>query len=110
MVPEPTSTPELWVLVATPTRRDAEVTCALLQQGGVDGVAFSELAPLAESMQAGVGAVMLTDAALSSAGIDRVFSILAEQPAWSDIPVILLTPDFRHSPATARALQALTAP
>jgi signal transduction histidine kinase len=99
---------ETRVLVATPTRRDAEVTCALLEKAGVACEAFAEPVALAAAIHEGVGAVMLTDAALAVPGMERLFAALEHQPPWSDIPVILLTPDRQHSRATAHALEAFT--
>jgi signal transduction histidine kinase len=108
MTPEHDPALEERVLVSTPTRRDADVTCALLARSGIACEAFTGLGALAGAIHAGVGVVVLTDAALVGDDIERVFAALAGQPAWSDVPVILLTPDRRHSAATTRALDAFT--
>jgi signal transduction histidine kinase/CheY-like chemotaxis protein len=91
-----------------PTRRDGEVTCALLGNAGIACEALDDVDALVGTAEAGVGAIMLTDATLASHGIERLFAFFARQPDWSDIPVILLTPDRRHSAATATALEAFT--
>ena len=96
------------VLLAAPTRRDAEVTCALLEKAGVECEAFQDLPPLVAAIASGVGAIVLTDAALAAPGMDALFAALGDQPPWSDVPVILLTPDRQHSRATANALHAFT--
>ena len=96
------------VLIAAPTRRDARVTCELLERAGIPCESFEELATLASAVHAGVGAIMLTDAALVAPGMDLVFAALACQPDWSDIPVILLTPERQQAADTSRALDAFT--
>jgi signal transduction histidine kinase len=96
------------VLVAAPTRRDARVTCELLERAGIACESFAELPPLATAVHEGVGAIMLTDAALAAPGMDLVFAALACQPDWSDIPVILLTPERQQASDTSRALDAFT--
>jgi signal transduction histidine kinase len=96
------------VLVSAPTRRDADVTCLLLEKARLACEAFTRPGALAEAARAGVGAIVLTDAALVDPGVDDVFAVLANQLEWSDVPVILLTPDREHSAATLRALDVLT--
>jgi signal transduction histidine kinase len=99
---------DMRVLLVAPTRRDAEVTCAMLEKAGIAGEVFNDVPRLAEAVASGVGAIMLTDAALAAPGMGELFAALDEQPPWSDVPVILLTPDRQHSRATAHALEAFT--
>lgn len=96
------------VLIAAPTRRDAQITCELLERAAIPCEAFEALSSLAAAVYEGVGAIMLTDAALVAPGMDLVFAALACQPDWSDIPVILLTPERQQASDTARALDAFT--
>jgi signal transduction histidine kinase len=108
MAPDPKLERNVRVLVAATTRRDGQVTSALLDQAGVFCEPFHDVGRLAAEIQKGVGAVMLTDAALVAPGIQAVLDALAAQPPWSEIPVILLTPDRRHSPVVENALSMLT--
>ncbi|HEY7929422.1 MAG TPA: ATP-binding protein [Steroidobacteraceae bacterium] len=86
------------VLILPPTRRDGEVTRELLQRSGLSSVVCQDAALLAQAMQAGAGALLLTDAALSSPGFEQVLEQLGTQPAWSDMPVVLLcAPDMYPS-------------
>lgn len=96
------------VLVFAPTARDGDVTRALLQQAGVRCELCPDLVFLAAEMQRGVGAVIFTDAALASASMQSVLSALQAQPDWSDIPVILLTPERQDAPVVRRVLEILT--
>jgi two-component system, sensor histidine kinase len=84
------------VLILPPTRRDGEVTRELVRRSGLSCVVCQDAALLAGEMQAGAGALLLTDAALSSPGFERVLEQLGAQPAWSDVPVVLLcSPDMQ---------------
>jgi len=108
MAPDPKPERNVRVLVAAPTRRDGQVTCALLDQSGVFCETIDSLEQLAIEIGEGVGALMLTDVALAAPGITAVLDALAAQPPWSDVPVILLTPDRQHSPVVERVLSVLT--
>jgi signal transduction histidine kinase/ActR/RegA family two-component response regulator len=96
------------VLVAAPTRRDAELTCGLLARAGIACEAIADLAAFAAGVEAGAGALVLTDAALADPAIDRVLAALALQPGWSDMPVIVLAPDRGQPMAMSRVLDSFT--
>ncbi len=96
------------VLVVTPTRRDAQVTADLLARERLVCVACPDLAALAAEFAAGVGVIVMTDAALNDAAMALVLAALNAQPGWSDIPVVLLARDRDTTPAALRVLQSLT--
>jgi signal transduction histidine kinase len=108
MPPEIEAANSLRVLVAAPTRRDADVTCALLERSGVNCHPCPGLRDMATEMLAGVGAVMLTDVAIIDPDMGMILAILERQPGWSDVPVILLTPDRQYHPAAVRVIDRLT--
>lgn len=108
MLPDADAAREARVLLAAPTRRDAAVTCAILERARIACEPFPDLASLAAAIPDGVGAIMLTDAALVAPGMDQVFAALAAQADWSDIPVLLLAPERQRGMATARAVEAFT--
>jgi len=101
-------TSELRVLVAAPTRRDGEITCDLLGREGVDCIVCSRLQDVADELDSGVGAVLLTDSALSDPAMGTLLQTIRQQPAWSDVPMLLLTRDKVHSPSAIRALESVT--
>jgi two-component system, sensor histidine kinase len=97
------------VLLVPPTRRDGEVTQNLLQRAALDGRVCADLMGLAAEVRAGVGVVMLTDISLFDPAMAVVQAALAEQPAWSDVPVVvLLTRDRQYSATGAGILGSLT--
>ncbi len=106
---EPTRVDALDVLIAAPTRRDVEVTGQLLRKAGVRSVPLErDCEAMLGQLRTDFGAVLLADAALDGRRMDALLAGLAEQPAWSDVPVVLLTGDRQRSPSAARMTRALT--
>jgi signal transduction histidine kinase/CheY-like chemotaxis protein len=92
------------ILIVPPTRRDGVVTVALLRQVDVACVVCADLADLAVELRAGVGVVMLTEAALVHPRMRGVLAALEEQPAWSDVPVLVLARERDQSTSALRVL------
>jgi signal transduction histidine kinase len=82
---------ELRVLVVAPTGRDGLLICNLLASKSISCVAISSAVTARIESQMSAGAVILAEEALTLAGIDEWAELIAEQPSWSDLPVILLT-------------------
>jgi signal transduction histidine kinase/ActR/RegA family two-component response regulator len=95
------------VLVLPPTRRDGEVTLALLAQAGLDGVVCATPEALGAQVVQGVAVVVLTEAALCDPSIEALLCVLAQQPPWSDLPLVVLARDRQPPPAVARVLDRL---
>ena len=81
---------EYRVLLLPATRRDAEVTTALLRREKLPVVCCENAHLLTRELDRGVGAILMTDDALADPGIDLVLEALGRQPPWSDIPAIVL--------------------
>jgi two-component system, sensor histidine kinase len=96
------------VLLVAPTRRDGDVTCALLRRAGIQVEAYDDLRALIEQIDLGLGALMLTDLALTDPAVDRLIAALNRQPPWSDVPVVLLTQDRERSPTSSQVLGQLS--
>jgi signal transduction histidine kinase len=95
------------VLVAPPTRRDGEVTLSLLKSSGLDGAACTTLAALGAQVAQGVGVMLLRDDAMHDPAMDALLELLAQQPPWSDVPVVMLARDRQPLPAMTRGLARL---
>ncbi len=95
------------VLLAAPTRRDAEITCSLLNKAGVACTVCAGLSELARQAEAGAGAILLTEEAMTAPGINHLLGALAKQPAWSDLPIVLLLRGGVLSPAASKVLRSL---
>jgi signal transduction histidine kinase/ActR/RegA family two-component response regulator len=96
------------VLVLPPTRRDGDVTRALLKDVGLDCDIVGNARMLASQLNTSIGAVVLTDAAVADPGLSSVMDVLDHQPQWSDMPVILLSKPEMRSPADKRRFGKLT--
>ncbi|HUS24032.1 MAG TPA: HAMP domain-containing sensor histidine kinase, partial [Candidatus Binatia bacterium] len=95
------------VLVLAPTGRDAANTERLLTRAGF-AVHLSQDAPgLCAEVARGAGAVLLTEEALTRDTDGVLPAMLLRQPAWSDLPFIVLTAGGPDSPGALHATQTL---
>jgi signal transduction histidine kinase/ActR/RegA family two-component response regulator len=78
------------ILVLTPTGRDSELISASLQRANVNCRTCHSWAELEREYRIGAAAILVSEEALDSAGARRLQELLQEQPAWSDLPVMLL--------------------
>jgi len=78
------------VLIFPPSRRDGDATARVLQDAGLSCTVCLSAASIARELNAGAGAVAMTDIALHAPDFGVLASALGSQPAWSDIPVVLL--------------------
>jgi signal transduction histidine kinase/CheY-like chemotaxis protein len=82
---------ENFVLMVTPTGKDAAVACEVLEKACIPCKICSNLTDLCKNIQDSAGALLLAEEALSFEDIPKLVDWLEKQPPWSDIPVILLT-------------------
>lgn len=94
------------LLILAPRGRDAEVAARLFGQNDIAVLVCRDMTALLEAIGIGAGAVMLTEEVLSALDADRLGEWIAEQPAWSDLPFIVLANGHR-APRSERALQRL---
>ncbi|HVX59697.1 MAG TPA: hybrid sensor histidine kinase/response regulator [Pirellulales bacterium] len=90
-----------------PTRRDGEVTVALLASAGLVCVRCRDLKELSVEIAAGAGALLLTEESLTAPGIDRLLAAINEQQSWSQLPVVMLMHGGAQSQSAARVLRSL---
>ena len=102
-----TSEAEKRVLFLPPTRKDGEVTCKLLAIAGLNSLICESVSQLTRELDEGCGAILLTEDALKGHGILEFLNRLQQQPAWSDIPVVMMVPGGAHSATAIRVIEAL---
>jgi PAS domain S-box-containing protein len=107
MISEAEDVNDYRICVLPPTRRDGEVTRALFERAGLKCAVCERPGALAAQIERGLGAIVLTDAALRIPSLNIVLAALAHQPSWSDVPTILLSRSAAWSPAIRRMLGAL---
>ena len=95
------------VLLVSPTRKDSEITSSLLSRTGLVCVVCDDLGRLAREIRSGAGAILLTEDAIAAPEIDEVLKSLAEQPPWSDLPIVMLMRGGVTSPGAGDVLRAL---
>ena len=100
---------ELRVLIFAPVGRDAALTSELLERASVPCHACGSLSELCTEIERGGGAVLLTEESLDHPELTQLSVTLDEQPAWSDISVLLFTGGerARTSLRTLRLLERL---
>jgi two-component system, sensor histidine kinase len=96
------------ILVLPPTRRDGDVTCAMLRNVGLDCDVVGNARMLASRLSTSIGAVVLTDAVVGDPDLSSVMEALDHQPQWSDVPVILLSRPVEQSHNYKRRFGKLT--
>lgn len=95
------------ILLRVPTRKDAEVTSLLLMKASMPHVVCENLPCLIRRTEEGAGAILLTEQALTEDGVEDLLKVLNSQPAWSDIPIVMLMQDAAASAGAAEALAAM---
>lgn len=79
------------ILIAAPVGRDAELMCAQLGKAGIPCESFRDLEALCREFDAGAGALLFTEEALPPEAMRTLVNALEKQPAWSEVPVMILT-------------------
>jgi signal transduction histidine kinase/CheY-like chemotaxis protein len=97
---------DLRVLVFAPIGRDAGLTGDLLRRAGIPCHICASVREICGEMHAGAGAILLTEEALSDPALDELAACLAEQPAWSDVSILLFAGGDRTQ-ASLRTLHKL---
>ena len=84
------------VLVLMPNARDGERTVHLLAEAGIAARSCDDLGSLCREMEAGAGAVLLTDETIAGDSDRKIESALVAQPAWSALPLLILAREGAH--------------
>lgn len=79
------------ILVVAPFGRDADLTCAQLTAHGLRCKSCKDVHSVSERMKEGVAAIIATEEALHGDGMMELNRALANQPAWSEIPIVIFT-------------------
>jgi signal transduction histidine kinase/DNA-binding response OmpR family regulator len=74
-----------------PHGRDSQIALRILQEAGFPALITHDLAGLSEELRSGAGLAIIADEALRNADIQPLLAQLGGQPAWSDLPIVLLT-------------------
>nr|WP_238340210.1 ATP-binding protein [Pseudomonas sp. SWRI18] len=71
--------------------RDSSLAQMMLGEAGYVGVIADNLEMLCEMLTQGAGLLIIAAEALRGANLEPLLELLHEQPAWSDLPIVLMT-------------------
>src|SRR5436190_7207586 len=91
----------LTAALLAPTGRDAVLAEDCLRQAGVEAIACGDFEELCARAETGVGAVLVTEEALTLERVRQLARAVRAQPPWSDLPIIVFSsrPDRLRSRA-----------
>ena len=95
------------VLVLAPQGRDAAIAARILDEAGLHAEICAGMADLGDLLGSGAGAVVMTEEALADPDSDQIVRWSSKQPAWSDLPFIVLTSHgggLERNPAAAHVV------
>jgi PAS domain S-box-containing protein len=83
--------PRLRALVLAPIGRDGAVAAGLVSRANVDVEICADLSALVAALADDVAFALITEEAIRNADLKPLARWIGEQPAWSDLPFILVT-------------------
>ncbi|MFJ7311924.1 ATP-binding protein [Pseudomonas sp. NPDC098747] len=78
-------------LILAPLGRDGQIALMILNEAGYGGLITPNLATLCTQLEVGAGLLLIAAEALRGPELETLFHYLEQQPAWSDLPIVLLT-------------------
>jgi len=81
----------LAVALYAPIGRDAALAAQLLSRAGIEPLPCATFERLADEIASGIGAVLITEEELTAARVSKLGELLREQPAWSDLPLVVFS-------------------
>ncbi|KAE9641993.1 response regulator [Pseudomonas sp. PB103] len=78
-------------LILAPVGRDSQIALMILNEAGLCGLVTAGLGSLCTELELGAGLLVIAAEALRGPELEALFEHLEQQPAWSDLPIVLLT-------------------
>lgn len=78
-------------IILAPLGRDSSLALMMLNEAGYSGIIASYLGMLCEALEHGCGLLIIAAEALRGVDLDPLLEHLHQQPAWSDLPIVLMT-------------------
>ena len=95
------------VLILAPTRKDAAIAESLMSSASLPSLVCSTIEDLVAGVQEGAAAILVAEEVVSAEGRALMANALAQQPAWSDLPVLIVTRPGADSTTVADAVRSL---
>jgi PAS domain S-box-containing protein len=93
------------VLIAAPLGKDAVLAAQVLERAGIAAKICGGLTEIADQLDDTTTAIVVAAEALVASDVASLLARLEEQPAWSDVPLILLTTSGSGDKMSQRALE-----
>ncbi|MGF6094026.1 ATP-binding protein [Pseudomonas sp. 18175] len=78
-------------IILAPLGRDGALALMMLNEAGYRGIVATDLNMLCQALAQGSGLLIIAAEALRGVELDPLLEHLHQQPAWSDLPIVLLT-------------------
>ncbi|WP_390897892.1 response regulator [Pseudomonas citri] len=78
-------------LILAPLGRDSQIALMILEEAGFPGLICQHLGHLCDELEQGAGLLVIASEALLGPGLEVLLQLIEQQPAWSDLPIVLLT-------------------
>ncbi|UHH27314.1 ATP-binding protein [Pseudomonas veronii] len=78
-------------IVLAPMGRDGALALMMLNEAGYSGVIATGLTALCNALEEGAGLLIIAAEALRGVDLEPLLEYLHQQPAWSDLPIVLMT-------------------
>ncbi len=98
---------DLRILILAPTLKDAEITARILSAEKISFHICKNLENLCEELHKGAGTAIVPEEALIADHSNCVQKLLTNQAAWSDFPLLVLTPAGQQSVEAKEKLSGL---
>jgi signal transduction histidine kinase/ActR/RegA family two-component response regulator len=95
------------VLVLPPTTRDGVTTCQMLAGAGIACDTADSMSAVVRELNHGAGVLLLPEEAIAGGEVD-LLRVLATQPPWSDLPILVMTRPGADSAYAAHAVRVLS--
>jgi signal transduction histidine kinase len=78
-------------VILAPLGRDGALALMMLNEAGYSGIVATDLNSLCEALAQGSGLLIIAAEALRGVDLEPLLDYLHRQPAWSDLPIVLMT-------------------
>lgn len=103
---DPAESVDRRVLILAPTKKDATTTQSLLTPVGIPNEICMTLDALITEIWRGAAAILIPEEVVAS-GVESLAAVIARQPTWSDLPVLVLARPGADSSDVADAVRTL---
>ena len=78
-------------IILAPMGRDGSLALMMLNEAGYSGIVACDLSALCDALEQGAGLLIVAAEALLGVELEPLLELLHQQPAWSDLPIVLMT-------------------